>query len=247
MSQRAHFGNREVSEAEKSRLVGEVFQSVAGKYDLMNDLMSLGAHRWWKQFAAARAGVTKGDRVLDVAAGSGDLCKLLAGRVGGGGFVVMSDLSDAMLKRGRGRMLDAGLAGNIAFVRADAEQLAFPDNTFDCVSIAFGLRNVTRIPAALASMRRVLRPGGRLLVLEFSRPRSPLLEKIYDAYSFSIIPQLGALVAGDRGSYRYLVESIRKHPPQEELRAMIAAAGFERVEVYNLAGGIVAVHVGCKF
>ena len=241
-----HFGYREVSESEKTRLVGEVFRSVAGKYDLMNDLMSFGAHRLWKRFAAARAAVRPGHKVLDVASGSGDLAAHFAAAAGPRGRVVMTDLSAPMLRRGRGRMLDRGHAGNVWYVRANAECLPFPDDTFDCVSIAFGLRNVTRMERALDSMRAVLVPGGRLMVLEFSRP-APSLAKIYDQYSFKVIPGLGALVAGDRASYQYLVESIRRHPDQETLKGMMLDAGFDKVDYFNLAGGVVALHVGCKY
>jgi demethylmenaquinone methyltransferase/2-methoxy-6-polyprenyl-1,4-benzoquinol methylase len=242
-----HFGYREVPEADKPRLVGDVFHSVASKYDLMNDLMSFGVHRLWKHFAVAQSGVRRGQRVLDVAGGSGDLTARFARIVGPSGQVVLSDINDSMLEVGRARLADRGIAGNVEFVQADAENLPFPDNHFDCISIAFGLRNVTHIDRALASMYRVLKPAGRVLVLEFSRPVLPGLNRLYDAYSFSVLPRLGQLVANDAASYRYLAESIRKHPDQETLKQMMEAAGFERVHYFNLAGGIVALHKGYKF
>lgn len=240
------FGFRRVRMRDKAGLVDGVFTSVADKYDLMNDLMSLGAHRLWKRFALSQSGVRPGHRVLDVAGGTGDLAAGFAERVGSAGLVVLTDINDAMLARGRVRLVDRGIVGNVAYVLSDAEMLAFGDNQFDCVSIAFGLRNVTHIDLALASMFRVLRPGGRVLILEFSQPVSPSLARLYDAFSFSVIPRLGKIVAGDEHSYRYLVESIRKHPPQEVLEKMMADAGFERVHHLNLSGGIVALHMGYK-
>lgn len=243
--ERTHFGFREVPAHAKRGLVGEVFRSVAGRYDLMNDLMSLGIHRAWKQFALGQSGVRAGSRVLDVAGGTGDMTARFAARVGTAGQVVLSDINDAMLAIGRERLADRGIAGNVEFVRADAENLPFPEHHFDCVSIAFGLRNVTHIDRALASMYRVLKPGGRLLVLEFSHPVAAL-KPVYDAYSFNILPWLGRVVAGDEASYRYLVESIRRHPDQEQLKEMMHTAGYERVQYYNLTGGIVALHVGFK-
>ena len=242
-----HFGFREVPEDTKAGLVADVFRSVASKYDLMNDLMSLGAHRLWKQFAAAQAGVRAGERVLDLAGGSGDMTAKFAPRVGAHGQVVLADINDAMLEVGRGRLADAGIAGNVEFVRADAEDLPFPDDYFDCLCIAFGLRNVTHPDRALASMFRVLKPGGRAIVLEFSKPVLEPLGKAYDAYSFSVLPWLGKRVAQDEASYRYLAESIRKHPDQETLKQMMHAAGFERVHYFNLSGGIVALHKAYKF
>lgn len=242
-----HFGYREVPESQKHKFVGDVFRSVASKYDLMNDLMSLGVHRVWKTFAVEQCGVRAGHRVLDLAGGTGDLAARLAARVGESGEVVIADINDAMLDVGRGRLADRGIAGNVRFVRADAEALPFPDNHFHCIVIGFGLRNVTRQQRALDSMFRVLRPGGRAVVLEFSHPVLPGLSRLYDAYSFSILPWLGRLVANDEASYRYLAESIRKHPDQETLKGMMQQSGFERVEYHNLSGGIVALHKGFKF
>lgn len=242
-----HFGYREVPESDKHRFVGDVFRSVASKYDLMNDLMSLGVHRVWKAFAVGQCGVRTGQRVLDLAGGTGDLAARLVTRVGDSGEVVIADINDAMLDVGRARLADRGLVANIRFVRADAEALPFPENYFDCIIIGFGLRNVTRQQRALDSMFRVLRPGGRAIVLEFSRPVLPGLGKLYDAYSFSLLPWLGRVVAKDEASYRYLAESIRKHPDQETLKGMMQQSGFERVEYHNLSGGIVALHKGYKF
>lgn len=243
---KTHFGFRQVLESEKDGLVAGVFHSVAGKYDLMNDLMSLGAHRLWKQFATEASGVRGGMRVLDVAGGTGDLAAKFALRVGWRGQVVLADINNPMLEIGRRRLADQGFAGNVAFVQANAENLPFPEDHFDRVSIAFGLRNVTHIDRALASMFRVLKPGGALLVLEFSRPVTPGLNSLYDAYSFNVLPWLGRVVAQDEGSYRYLAESIRKHPDQETLKTMMERAGFERVQYFNLTGGIVALHKGYK-
>jgi demethylmenaquinone methyltransferase/2-methoxy-6-polyprenyl-1,4-benzoquinol methylase len=244
---KTHFGFREVPESEKDGLVAGVFHSVAGKYDLMNDLMSLGAHRLWKQFATEASGVRGGFRVLDVAGGTGDMAAKFAPRVGRRGQVVIADINSSMLEVGRERLADQGFAGNVDFVQANAENLPFPDDYFDRVSIAFGLRNVTHIDRALSSMFRVLKPGGALLVLEFSRPAVPGLNRLYDAYSFNVLPWLGRVVAQDEGSYRYLAESIRKHPDQETLKGMMQRAGFERVQYFNLTGGIVALHKGYKF
>ena len=242
-----HFGFREVAEDDKATLVRGVFDSVADKYDLMNDLMSMGAHRLWKQFAVQQSGVREGSDVLDVAAGSGDLAVLLANRVGPKGTVTLADINASMLERGRRRMLDRGVAGNVYYVQTDAEVLPFARNSFDCICIGFGLRNVTRPQGALNSMFECLRPGGKVLVLEFSKPTSKLVSTVYDAYSFNLLPRLGKLVANDADSYQYLVESIRKHPAQEELKVMMQRAGFERVDYHNLSGGIVAVHSGFKF
>ncbi len=236
-----HFGYRTVAEADKAKAVRGVFDSVAGRYDLMNDLMSAGLHRAWKRFAVEVARVRAGDRVLDVASGSGDLARLVAQR---GAEVVMTDINGAMLGRGRDRVADAGLL--LPAAQCDAERLPFAPGAFDCVMIAFGLRNVTRKEAALAEMRRVLKPGGRLVVLEFSRVWKPL-EKPYDFYSFSVLPRLGARIAGDAEAYRYLAESIRMHPDQPGLGRMMELAGFEDVEWFNLSAGVVAVHRGFNF
>ncbi|MFP4607705.1 bifunctional demethylmenaquinone methyltransferase/2-methoxy-6-polyprenyl-1,4-benzoquinol methylase UbiE [Thiohalospira sp.] len=241
-----HFGYQEVPRGEKKRRVGGVFSSVAAKYDLMNDLMSGGVHRLWKRFTLDRAGLRRGQRVLDLAGGTGDLAEAEARRVGPDGEVVLSDINAEMLGHGRERLVNAGLAGNIQYVQADAEHLPFPDNHFDRVTMAFGLRNVTDKEAALASIHRVLKPGGRLLVLEFSRPVLPGLKPVYDAYSFTALPLMGRLVAGDAESYRYLAESIRMHPDQQTLAGMFEAAGFTGVTWHDLTGGIVALHVGYK-
>jgi len=235
-----HFGFERVAEEEKARRVEEVFDRVAGRYDLMNDLMSFGLHRLWKAFAVSVARIRPGERVLDVASGSGDLARAFAAR---GADVWMSDINAPMLARGRDRMLDAGMV--IPATRCDAERLPFGDARFDCVSVGFGLRNMTRKDAALAEMARVLKPGGRLLVLEFSRVWKPL-QKPYDLYSFHVLPWLGKRVAGDAGAYRYLAESIRMHPDQVALAAMLERAGLEQVEYFNLAAGAVAVHRGYK-
>lgn len=242
-----HFGYRNVPADSKAGLVREVFDSVADRYDLMNDLMSMGAHRLWKDFAIRQSGVRPGSDVLDVAAGSGDLARLLAGKTGPSGSVTLTDINAAMLERGRERMADAGIAGCIRYVLADAENLPFAPASFDFICIGFGLRNVTRQERALASMYSCLRPAGKLMVLEFSRPTSGLVRTLYDAYSFTVIPGLGRLVARDQASYRYLVESIRRQPPQVELKAMMERVGFERVGFNNLAGGVVAVHTGYRF
>ena len=241
-----HFGFRTVDAGEKAGLVRGVFDSVASRYDVMNDLMSLGVHRLWKRFAIELAGVRPGQQVLDLASGTGDLADRFADLVGPGGLVLMTDINAAMLGVGRDRMVDRGHAGNLAYAQVDAEVLPFPDNTFDLVTIAFGLRNVTHKEQALAAMYRVLRPGGRALVLEFSKPLNKPLEKLYDLYSFHILPRMGDLVAKDADSYRYLAESIRMHPDQETLKGMMEHAGFERCDVHNMTGGIVAVHRGFK-
>ncbi|HHM05206.1 MAG TPA: bifunctional demethylmenaquinone methyltransferase/2-methoxy-6-polyprenyl-1,4-benzoquinol methylase UbiE [Gammaproteobacteria bacterium] len=240
-----HFGYEEVPVEEKARKVGAVFDSVADRYDVMNDLMSLGIHRWWKRFTIELSGVHTGQQVLDVAAGTGDLSAEFARRVGDSGLVVATDINGAMLGRGRERLTDKGLVGNIGYVQANAQYLPFADASFDCVSIAFGLRNVTDIPMALSSMHRVLKPGGRLIVLEFSKPALPGLGPLYDAYS-KLLPGLGKVVTGDADSYRYLVESIRMHPDQNTLKGMVEAAGFGQCDYYNLSGGVVALHRGYK-
>jgi demethylmenaquinone methyltransferase / 2-methoxy-6-polyprenyl-1,4-benzoquinol methylase len=242
----ADFGFQRVSRKDKARHVRGVFDSVAEHYDLMNDLMSAGAHRLWKRFTLALANLRPGQRALDVAAGTGDLAAGLARQVGSRGLVVLSDVNAAMLARGRDRLIDAGFAGNVAYVQADAERLPFAEATFDCITIGFGLRNVTDKAAALASMRRALKPGGQLLVLEFSHPYLPGLKPLYDAYSFRVLPRLGRIVAGDEASYRYLAESIRMHPDARTLLAMLEAAGLEGCRYHNLSGGIVAVHRGYR-
>jgi len=241
---RTHFGYHSIGEAEKARRVAGVFSSVAAKYDLMNDLMSAGLHRLWKAFAVTLACVREGERVLDVAAGSGDLALEFARRAGASGEVWLTDVNREMLERGRDRLLDRGRP--IPAVQCDAERLPFPSDYFDCVSVAFGLRNMTHKDAALAEMRRVLRPGGRLLVLEFSRVWRPLA-KAYDWYSFNVLPWLGKAVAGDEAAYRYLAESIRMHPDQVTLKGMLERAGLENVEYFNLSAGIAALHRGYKF
>ena len=248
MSERVtHFGFSEIDPAEKAGRVGEVFSSVASRYDLMNDLMSFGSHRLWKDLALARSGVREGHRVLDVAAGSGDMTMRFARQVGTSGQVVMTDINASMLACGRSRLLNEGLGVNVQMLLADAESLPFSGGQFDCVSIAFGLRNVTRIPKALASMSRLLKPGGRLVILEFSTPTSTLLSRAYDLFSFSVIPSMGKMVTGDEQSYQYLVESIRKHPNQQTLSAMMEEAGLEDVKHQNINGGIVAIHTGYRF
>jgi len=242
-----HFGFAEVPITEKARRVRGVFDSVASRYDLMNDLMSLGIHRIWKRFTVEKAGLRPGMQVLDLAGGTGDLAALMAPRVAPGGRVVLSDINEAMLARGRERLLDRGIAGEaVEYCLADAEALPLEDASFDVVTIAFGLRNVTHKERALGEMFRVLRPGGQLLVLEFSRP-VPALAPAYDLYSFRVLPAIGKLVAGDDESYRYLAESIRMHPDQETLRDMMAAAGFDDCRYHDLTGGIVALHRGWKY
>jgi demethylmenaquinone methyltransferase/2-methoxy-6-polyprenyl-1,4-benzoquinol methylase len=242
----ADFGFEKVPWAEKAGRVRAVFSSVAGKYDVMNDLMSLGVHRLWKQFTLSLTGLKAGQSALDVAGGTGDLTRGLARQVGKTGRVVLSDINRSMLEAGRDRLLDFGYAGYVQCVLADAERLPFADASFDCLTIGFGLRNVTDKAAALASMYRVLKPGGQLLVLEFSKPVAPGLKPLYDAYSFNLLPLLGRLVAKDSASYQYLAESIRMHPDQETLLGMLAAAGFSQARYHNLTGGIVAVHRGYK-
>ncbi len=241
------FGFEQVPHADKARRVRGVFDSVAGRYDLMNDLMSGGMHRLWKQFTLTLTALQPGQRALDVAGGTGDLSLGLARQVGSSGLVVLSDINSATLARGRERLVDAGVAGNIAYIQANAERLPFAAGEFDCVTIGFGLRNVTDKAAALDSMFRVLRPGGQLLILEFSHPTAPGLKPLYDAYSFRMLPLLGRLVADDADSYRYLAESIRVHPDQETLLGMMRTAGFDGARYHNLAGGIVAVHRGYRY
>ncbi|MEP4148943.1 MAG: bifunctional demethylmenaquinone methyltransferase/2-methoxy-6-polyprenyl-1,4-benzoquinol methylase UbiE [Halioglobus sp.] len=241
-----HFGYKEVDKTAKAGMVADVFHSVASRYDLMNDLMSAGIHRIWKRFTIELSGVRKGNAVLDIAGGTGDLAAKFSRIVGPEGRVVLADINDSMLQVGRDKLLDTGHQGNIEFVQADAQFLPFPDDSFDCITIAFGLRNVTEKDLALRSMLRVLKPGGRLLVLEFSKPESELLGKAYDAYSFRILPFMGKLVANDSESYQYLAESIRVHPDQETLKGMMEDAGFGRVEFHNMTGGVVALHKGIK-
>ena len=246
-NQDTHFGYKTVKADEKANLVADVFHSVANSYDLMNDLMSLGVHRLWKRYAIGLSGVREGHHVLDLAGGTGDLAALMAPKVGKTGKIILSDINDSMLKVGRDRMADRGFISNIEYVQANAESLPFDDKQFDCVTIAFGLRNVTDKDAALRSIFRVLKPGGRLLVLEFSKPTNSLLEKVYDAYSFKVLPKIGELITNDAESYQYLAESIRMHPDQQTLKEMILDAGFEQCDVHNLSGGIVALHRGFRF
>ena len=241
-----HFGFKEVPVEEKVKLVRSVFDSVAERYDIMNDLMSMGIHRIWKRIAVQLANVRQGEQVLDLAGGTGDLTKLFLQRVGAEGQVVLADINAEMLNVGRNRLIDQGLVGNIRYAQVNAECLPFADNSFDCVCIAFGLRNVTDKDAALRSMHRVLKPGGRVIVLEFSHPTDKLTEKAYDFYSFNILPKIGKFVAQDEDSYRYLAESIRMHPKQEDLKRMMENAGLERCEYFNMTQGIVAVHRGYK-
>ena len=238
-----HFGFKTVAEADKAKKVGEVFHSVASKYDLMNDVMSAGMHRGWKRFSVEISGVRSGDKVLDIAGGSGDLSKLFAKKVGTDGQVILTDINASMLAVGRDRMLDAGL--QVPTLQCDAEKLPFPDQYFDCVIVAFGLRNMTHKDLALAEMQRVLKVGGRLLVLEFSKVWQPL-SKIYDVYSFKLLPLMGKILAHDAESYQYLAESIRMHPDQETLKKMIEDAGLSKVDYYNLSAGVVALHKGYK-
>jgi demethylmenaquinone methyltransferase/2-methoxy-6-polyprenyl-1,4-benzoquinol methylase len=241
-----HFGYENVPRDEKVNRVRGVFDSVADKYDVMNDLMSLGIHRIWKKFTIDQTDLQPGQRALDVAGGTGDLTMAMAKRVGPKGHVILSDINEAMLENGRRRLIDAGIVGNVSFEVANAEDLPFEDNSFHCVTIAFGLRNVTDKDAALRSMYRVLKPGGQLLVLEFSKPTIPGFSPIYDAYSFKVLPFIGKLVTSDEDSYRYLAESIRMHPDQETLLGMLDDAGFENTRYHNLTGGIVALHRGYK-
>jgi len=241
-----HFGFQQVPVGDKARKVAEVFHSVAGKYDLMNDVMSMGIHRLWKRFTIEVAAVRRGQRVLDIAGGTGDLTAVFAAQVGSEGKVVLADINASMLEVGRSRLTDRGVVGNIEYVQANAECLPFPDNHFDVITIAFGLRNVTDKDKALASMQRVLKPGGKLLVLEFSKPVAPGLGPVYDLYSFKLLPLMGQLIANDRSSYQYLAESIRMHPDQETMKEMMQNAGLVRCDYFNLTGGIVALHRGYK-
>ena len=245
--QTTHFGFQQVPVKDKARRVAGVFHAVADKYDIMNDVMSLGIHRLWKRYTIDAAGAKRGNRVLDLAGGTGDLAAKFARIVGEEGEVILSDINSSMLENGRERLTDLGIGGNVNYVQANAECLPFADNHFDIITIAFGLRNVTNKDAALRSMYRVLKPGGRLLILEFSKPVAPGLAPVYDQYSFRILPLMGKLIANDADSYRYLADSIRMLPDQETLKGMMEAAGFERVSYTNMTGGIVALHKGYKF
>jgi demethylmenaquinone methyltransferase/2-methoxy-6-polyprenyl-1,4-benzoquinol methylase len=241
-----HFGYKDVPTEEKQAMVADVFHSVAAKYDVMNDLMSFGVHRLWKRFTIDMSGVRPGNKILDLAGGTGDLTKKFSKIVGPAGKVVLADINSSMLEVGRERLTNEGYVGNIEYVQANAQYLPFEDNTFDIITIAFGLRNVTDKDEALRSMFRVLKPGGRLLVLEFSHTNNPLLQKAYDLYSFTALPFMGKLVTNDAESYKYLAESIRMHPDQETLKGMMENAGFNRVSYHNMTGGMVALHRGIK-
>lgn len=241
-----HFGYRTVDSKDKVKMVAGVFHSVAAKYDIMNDLMSGGVHRLWKRFTIELSGVRHGNKVLDIAGGTGDLAAKFSRLVGDNGKVVLADINDSMLTVGREKLTNKGIVSNIEYVQANAECLPFPDNYFDCITIAFGLRNVTDKDAALRSMNRVLKPGGRLLVLEFSKPVNPVIAKLYDRYSFDILPKMGQMVTNDADSYRYLAESIRMHPDQDTLKGMMSDAGFVDVRYHNMTAGVVAVHRGVK-
>ncbi len=247
MADNTHFGFKTVAETEKEHLVADVFHSVADKYDLMNDLMSFGIHRLWKRFTIDCAGVRPGQKILDLAGGTGDLTAKFSRLVGDTGEVILADINDSMLKVGREKLRNKGLVSNIRYVQANAENLPFPDNYFDLITIGFGLRNVTHKDKALASMYRALKPGGRLLVLEFSKPTNAVMSKLYDFYSFKVLPKMGQLVAKDSDSYQYLAESIRMHPDQETLKGMMEGVGFELVTYHNLTQGVVALHRGFKF
>jgi demethylmenaquinone methyltransferase/2-methoxy-6-polyprenyl-1,4-benzoquinol methylase len=240
-----HFGYETVTLSEKAGRIKGVFDSVASRYDIMNDVMSGGLHRMWKRFTVEQAGVRRGQNVLDLAGGTGDLARIFAGQVGARGHVVLADINAMMLQEGRSHLIDAGVAGNLSIAQLDAEKLPFASGSFDCVTIAFGLRNVTNKESALASMRRVLKPGGKILILEFSKP-AEAIKPAYDFYSFKVIPLLGKLIADDESSYQYLAESIRMHPNQDELLQMMEQTGLERCRYHNLAGGIVALHIGYR-
>ena len=246
-SETTHFGFQQVPLPEKAAKVANVFRSVVDSYDVMNDVMSLGIHRLWKRFAIDLSAIRPGHRVLDIAGGTGDLSLKYAAKVGDEGEVILTDINGAMLNKGRDRLIDTGVTGNIKYVQANAECLPFVDNYFDCISIAFGLRNVSRIEVALSSMYRALKPGGRVIILEFSKPTTTPLKRVYDTYSFKVLPLLGKLIANDSESYRYLAESIRMHPNQSRLLEMMKNAGFESCEYFNLSGGIVALHRGYKY
>jgi len=240
-----HFGYQDVAADDKADLVRDVFDSVASRYDIMNDLMSAGMHRLWKRHTIGQAAVRPGDTVLDLAGGTGDLARVFSKKVGPDGHVVLADINAAMLKQGRSRLVDAGVAGNLSIAQVDAQELPFDEDSFDCITMAFGLRNVTDKDAALRSMFKVLKTGGKAMILEFSEP-SKAIKPAYDLYSFKVLPTLGKLVAGDSDSYQYLAESIRMHPDQETLKSMMESAGFERCRYQNLAAGIVALHIGYR-
>lgn len=242
-----HFGFKNVAWDEKQKLVGEVFHSVANKYDIMNDLMSLGVHRIWKNYAVELCNILPGQIILDLAGGSGDLSKLICKKIGKEGKVYLADINSSMLNVGRNKLIDNGYIKNIEFVQANAENLPFANNIFNCITIAFGLRNVTDKLKALKSMYQVIKPGGKVMVLEFSTPIFPGLKPIYDWYSFTLLPKIGGIVAEDEESYKYLAESIRMHPNQEDLKSMIEEAGFEDCRYHNLSGGIVAIHIAYKY
>lgn len=242
-----HFGFKDVNASEKVKLVKGVFDSVADKYDLMNDVMSMGVHRLWKQATIARSGIRPGDTVLDLAGGTGDLTLKFSRKVGPEGKVILGDINESMVRVGRDRLIDEGVDGNVDYAITNAEFLSFPDNTFDLVTMAFGLRNVTHKDKALAEIYRVLKPGAKLMVLEFSQVDNAMLKKLYDTYSFQIMPMMGKLIANDEESYRYLAESIRMHPDQETLKSMMLDAGFDSVTYHNMTGGVVALHIGYKF
>lgn len=246
-SQQTHFGYKTVDADQKADLVADVFHSVARKYDLMNDVMSFGVHRLWKRITIETAAVRPGMKVLDLAGGTGDLTAKFSQLVGDKGEVILADINSSMLKVGRAKLRDLGLVGNINYVQANAEALPFPDNHFDLITISFGLRNVTDKDKALRSMNRVLKPGGKLLVLEFSKPQHDIMKKMYDLYSFKIIPKMGDIITQDAGSYEYLAESIRMHPDQDTLKQMMVDAGFEQVDYTNMTDGVVALHRGYKF
>ena len=246
-SKQTHFGYKTVDADKKADLVADVFHSVAAKYDIMNDVMSFGVHRFWKRFTIETAAARPGMKILDLAGGTGDLTAKFSRIVGPQGSVTLADINDSMLKVGRDKLRDKGIVGNVSYVQANAEALPFPDNHFDIITIAFGLRNVTDKNAALRSMQRVLKPGGKLLVLEFSTPKHDMMKKVYDLYSFKVIPQMGKLITNDADSYEYLAESIRMHPDQETLKQMMIDAGLEQVDYTNMTDGIVALHRGYKF
>ncbi|WP_407276414.1 bifunctional demethylmenaquinone methyltransferase/2-methoxy-6-polyprenyl-1,4-benzoquinol methylase UbiE [Halothiobacillus sp. DCM-1] len=247
MTEHTHFGYQQVPAEEKVRLVGRVFDSVASRYDVMNDAMSFGIHRIWKRIALEHTGLRPGMRVLDLASGTGDLALKMAGMVGSQGLVILSDINANMLAEGRSKLDNAGILNNVGYVLANAQYLPFPSNHFDCITIGFGLRNVTDKAIALREMARSIKPGGRVVVLEFSKPISPMISKAYDFYSFTALPTLGKLIAKDADSYRYLAESIRMHPDQAALKSMMLESGFDQVDVVNLSLGVVALHIGYKF